>query len=749
MSLIIDYLRSHTSLIRQHFNLSLSLRFATTHEYFQALQSYSPSLPLLTASPFLPLVTGAGDNIHSWAGYYFQFPYLKQMSRICEQLLRAVDAFDVLLKRNEGTTWQGEKQVGWEEEELGIMQHHDALPTTAYAFTHTDYTRRVRRAFTSLSRSLASISASMLRLPTPAPQHSSYNYGLVGGTFHLSGTCLLSGHYAFMDDDRIVHIQMGAPPVTLIASSLSSTPSSSLVHFISSHPDIVISDSFGLPVPSQAEPIASYSFSLFRISFHATVPALGAFSYTVTHCYSTWSTDQSPPRSSSCAWLPPSLSPSPPSPSLSLFPSPSPYPSLSSANIPASKLLSYSNTQAKSLLSAPTVGIYDDAGAIHITLQVSEVPSRSDLAIDLTLGYYNGSKDSDYTFNDRGDYPFQYLNPESIDKRCGPLYSEVIVRYIEGHVLTLRHDPTSSSSLIAEMRMTSLPPNVNLAMELSTDLQPSSSARFMVVENGFQPQEKQYVRSGMGFNTQPMVSLAWLEEGMTDDVHKGRRVVVETHDPRGVASRTGAEMILFWHRRSSDTSDAYHRGDDPAPHTSAVRISADRQATLPQATHPIMLVAVDGEGATGPVEAAEDCMRRDAERKSLRTSRIRWTSLLNEGARLGQGFLTLVRMRANHVDGTVDLTLRNTDSATAHNISLTNLFGEECGAQIMSLTFLYTMEEAMQRTTWGWTDKPPCTLQGATTNKLLVVSPFDLCSVRVSNTFFASPKSLSVPRSSL
>lgn len=156
LTMVRDYINQRSN----EFNMNI--KFATLSEYFEALSSANPRLPLVQNTDFYPYA----DNDNSyWTGYFISYPNQKVLARQAEAHERSAQILSLIshIERSTNIT-RNNLEILPLREANGEFQHHDGITGTARKHVRDDYERKLTKgmlvADNVMKRSLASIISS-------------------------------------------------------------------------------------------------------------------------------------------------------------------------------------------------------------------------------------------------------------------------------------------------------------------------------------------------------------------------------------------------------------------------------------------------------------------------------------------------------------------------------------------------------------------------------------------------------------
>lgn len=120
-------------------NSDINVIYSTPSCYLKAVNDANPTLKLKT-DDFFPY----GNSDHEyWAGYFTSRPNSKRFERTGNNILQATKQLTALAKLSGGKDYNDD--VNDLREEMGIMQHHDAITGTEKQHVTSDYVRRLTK----------------------------------------------------------------------------------------------------------------------------------------------------------------------------------------------------------------------------------------------------------------------------------------------------------------------------------------------------------------------------------------------------------------------------------------------------------------------------------------------------------------------------------------------------------------------------------------------------------------------------
>ncbi|CAH8571385.1 unnamed protein product [Schistosoma mattheei] len=168
----------------QHINSNpsyrMKIRFSTLSNYFHALNERVNKMNLALSASF-PSLSGDfftyADRQHDyWTGYYNSYPYEKFLSRVLESELRTAEILYSFARQSVGRIQSVAQLIPLianlyhnlttVRRNLGLFQHHDAIPGTARPEVMLDYSERLLRAVDAARKVITVSSAYLLLLPS-------------------------------------------------------------------------------------------------------------------------------------------------------------------------------------------------------------------------------------------------------------------------------------------------------------------------------------------------------------------------------------------------------------------------------------------------------------------------------------------------------------------------------------------------------------------------------------------------------
>jgi hypothetical protein len=161
MTLLMDYINDHPERYEALHGLRPQLHYATPSEYFSKLRALAPSLPLVTGSHFLPLITinPEGGSAGAWSGYYSGYPELKEATRAADSLLRTAEAMAAVAGSRLPERLRA--SLADARRDVDLLPHHDNIVATGVNFNNVDMMVRLRRASRALQAVVAGATAAL------------------------------------------------------------------------------------------------------------------------------------------------------------------------------------------------------------------------------------------------------------------------------------------------------------------------------------------------------------------------------------------------------------------------------------------------------------------------------------------------------------------------------------------------------------------------------------------------------------
>lgn len=509
---IISHINANEIMYNHELKLeSIEIRFSTAKDYFDALALSNTSFPVITGSPSLPLVSHGTKK--TWSGFYFQSLWLKQKTRVLEQMHR---------QSNFLTVQNSKLGSGLDPQRISaLMQHHDALPCTSDPHVHLDFWDKLGVAIDSVSDTL---SQSILeKLGSREGLWGATKSRVVGGGPYLGQSIQFTNDGSFYPKENALRVQMGSFVPLVISNPLGWTQTR-MVHFTATRNDLRIRNKDGIAIPAQSTFLSSQSDSLYQISFEAKdVPPLGLVVYYVETCYVTWSTAQLEHEDCSC-------------------------------------VREAERSDENFIENAEMMVYFDENG-----MTVTQKSNGDTFELEHILKGYDGSQDDVYGWNTVSPDDYTRYNASSVSQAVkGLIYQQITVSFDDSPFeLSVRLYNSSQIEINQHIEVAlqagPLPENLNIASSFSLN-RDTKHKGFWNKENGFQSQNRFFNDSArISANFQPFTSKAWIEGVMS----------VVTVDPRAITSKGQGDLEWTWHRRNTLGG----RGNDPSKVKSYVWVS--------------------------------------------------------------------------------------------------------------------------------------------------------------------------------
>ncbi|XP_049819511.1 lysosomal alpha-mannosidase-like isoform X2 [Aethina tumida] len=137
-------------------NSDINVIYSTPSCYLKAVYDANPTLKLKT-DDFFPY----GNSDHEyWAGYFTSRPNSKRFERTGNNILQATKQLTALAKLSGGKDYTDD--VNDLREEMGIMQHHDAITGTEKQHVTSDYVRRLTKGIRNAEEHLDEVIGTLL-----------------------------------------------------------------------------------------------------------------------------------------------------------------------------------------------------------------------------------------------------------------------------------------------------------------------------------------------------------------------------------------------------------------------------------------------------------------------------------------------------------------------------------------------------------------------------------------------------------
>ena len=506
MDKIMAHINANQDLFQEKFGVKIAMQYSTLAMFFDDLAKHEPVFPQRGAQTFLPITD---HDLQAWSGFYSGFPALKRLARACESLYRTTEGFYAALVLSTGRRDAAvEAQLEYSRKQVGLLQHHDALPATGYGLNNQDYMHRLRKA-RDLTRSALEAAVTGLQRNGTAGPEPPYELHLL--------------------EDPVV-LSEGAYVQLAVACGHPRSVPPGLVRVKVNRPDVMVFAATGTAVPSQVVKDASED-SKYDLYFAVRdVPPGGVATFYLSTCVLTHWTDPPFPRDpAECAAYSKHVDYAAPTPG------------------PVAQNERYE------------VRVGEDLGVEIVDRRLGADSGT----MRLEWAFYNATVDNVYKFDgQQAPVPIP-ATVRSVAVQEGPLAVSVAITLSDSialDVLLVRGSatPLEAATLRMQVRVGPLPPFQDFVGRITTGI---ASDGLWYAENGYQLHRSVYdpeKRAGQNFKP---TSRASLEDDRTTLTLVAGQILAATSPRPG-------QLEVMLHRRVNDENflrgNASPRGDDSA-----------------------------------------------------------------------------------------------------------------------------------------------------------------------------------------